>query len=94
MHGKNFANFGNSVIVVKLFCWYILNSIGINSALLELQNFSIGMQSRVIFTKLFPRVIFPTYSRQFDSYTEHHNLKSQSKCTDNHSNLIKFIYSK
>ena len=61
MHGKKFANFANSVIVAKLFRWYILNSTGINSALLESRNFSTGMQSRVLFAKLFPHVTFPVY---------------------------------
>ena len=61
MRGKRFANFENSVIVVKLFRQYILNSTGINSALLELRNFSTGMQSRVLFAKLFVLVTFPVY---------------------------------
>ena len=58
---KRFADFANSVIVAKLFRQYILNSTGINSALLESRNFSTGMQSRALFAKLFPRVTFPVY---------------------------------
>ena len=58
MHGKSFTNFANSVIVAKLFCWYILHSTGINSALLESRNFSIGMQSSVI-RETFPVRNFP-----------------------------------
>ena len=42
-----------------------LNSTGINNALLGSQNFSTGMPSRELFTKLFPCVTFPAYGIDF-----------------------------
>ena len=55
---RKFREFSHSH---KTFRRYILNSTGINSALLESRNFSTGMQSRVLFVKLFSRVTFPVY---------------------------------
>ena len=66
--GKSFANFVNSVIIAKLFRQYILNSTRINSALLESRNFSISMQSRELFAKLFIRVTSPAYGSRFRRY--------------------------
>ena len=70
--GKRFVNFTNLVIVAKLFRRYILNFTGINSALLESRNFSTGMQGRVLFAKLFPRVTFPVYGNR--SHYHYQNL--------------------
>ena len=45
-------------------------------------------------SRYFSEMCYLVKDRHFDSYTEHHNLNSQSKCTDNYSNLIEFICSK